>query len=223
MVRSQDNLTIVASEIDFSNQQRISYQQAAGVIPAASSIPSIHYALSEVFHYSLKRNSAPPPEIYLHTGIRFLQSVHGSHLARTTMPANVDRQWHQTVCRGRVCHTAAGFAGGGIARRFATPCGAGEAHRKNWKNNNEAVLRFYRPSSPVFRGRIASCCFPFSGCNVFSLDFCFGTYIMLLMGRFWIYIDRFIIQSQGFNLLKGLICGRYPQVFAFRKVKYFPP
>ncbi len=66
MVRSQDNLTIVASEIDFSNQQRISYQQAAGVIPAASSIPSIHYALSEVFHYSLKRNSAPPRNLSAH-------------------------------------------------------------------------------------------------------------------------------------------------------------
>jgi hypothetical protein len=59
MVWSQDNLTIVASETDFSNQQRISYQQAAGFIPAVSRRSSAHYSLSITYNYSLK-NRAPP-------------------------------------------------------------------------------------------------------------------------------------------------------------------
>ena len=70
MVRSQDNLTIVASEIDFSNQQRISYQQAAGVIPAASWRSSAHYSLSAAFNYSLKNSVPyPPPQFICNTTI----------------------------------------------------------------------------------------------------------------------------------------------------------
>ncbi len=76
MVRSQDNLTIVASEIDFSNQQRISYQQAAGVIPAASWRSSAHYSLSAAFNYSLKNSVPYPPHNLFVTPQYLMMSTH---------------------------------------------------------------------------------------------------------------------------------------------------
>ncbi len=223
MVRSQDKLTFVASENGFADQRRSDcqrdYKRAAGFIPADCRHPSLRYSLSAASHYSLKRIATPPPTkktfLYVHRYIRLLQWPRWSRRSKVTPVTNVERQLCRTVYR--IGHIASGLAGGGNSHRSATPCGTGETRSRNWKHNNDVVLSFSTTNlrlpclaeGLLFVSR--------------SLDFYFRTYILSFIGRFWVNVIRFIIQSQEFSLLKGLICGRYPQVFAFRKVKCFPP
>ncbi len=63
MVRSQDKLTFVESEVGYSDQKRSACQRDCKrvneFIPADCLYPSIHYSLSYAPHYSLKRSVLP--------------------------------------------------------------------------------------------------------------------------------------------------------------------